>query len=90
VLHDLRALWLRRERQDEYVGTLVNAYLAEGGEAAGVRAGAAYVDVGTFDGYRAAMELLGRASPEPAGFAPPPPLSNRLFDALSPGAGAGE
>jgi len=87
VLHDLQALWLRRARQDEYVGTLVNAYLAEGGEAAGIRAGTAYVDVGTFDGYRAAMELLGRASPDPAGFAPPLPRSNGRYDAVGPGAG---
>src|SRR3546814_300376 len=39
VLRDLHRLWLERERQDEYIGTLVNAYLAAGGEAWGVRAG---------------------------------------------------
>jgi glucose-1-phosphate thymidylyltransferase len=32
--------------------------LAQGGEAAGVKAGAAYVDVGTLHGYRAALRLL--------------------------------
>lgn len=58
VLHDLNALWIARRRRDEFVGTLVNAYIAEGGEALGVKAGQAYVDVGTFDGYRAAMNLL--------------------------------
>ena len=58
VLHDLKALWLRRGRSDEYIGTLVNAWLAEGGEAVGVKAGTAYVDVGTFNGYRAAIDLL--------------------------------
>ncbi len=58
VLHELKALWLRRGRSDEYIGTLVNAWLAEGGEAIGVKAGTAYVDVGTFNGYRAAIDLL--------------------------------
>jgi glucose-1-phosphate thymidylyltransferase len=58
VLHDLHRLWLARERQDEYLGTLVNAWLERGGRASGVRAGTAYVDVGTLNGYRAALELL--------------------------------
>ena len=58
VLEELHTLWQQRRRRDEYLGTLVNAYLAQGGEAAGVRAGDSYVDVGTLDGYRAAMRLL--------------------------------
>ena len=58
VLHELHALWLERGRRDEYLGTLVNAYLAQGGEARAVRAGESYVDVGTLNGYRAALELL--------------------------------
>ncbi|HYH20590.1 MAG TPA: nucleotidyltransferase family protein [Azospirillum sp.] len=58
VFHDLHALWCRRERQDEYIGTLVNAWIAEGGEAVGVRAGTSYVDVGTVRGYRTAIRLL--------------------------------
>lgn len=57
VLHELHALWL--ERQDEYIGTLVNAWIARGGTAWGVRAGESYVDVGTLNGYREAMRLLG-------------------------------
>ncbi|HLH88595.1 MAG TPA: nucleotidyltransferase family protein [Xanthobacteraceae bacterium] len=61
VLADLHALWRARERADEYFGTLVNAWLAAGGEAIGVRAGEAYVDVGTLHGYRAAMRLLTEA-----------------------------
>ena len=52
------ALWDARDRQDEYIGTLVNAYLASGGTAVGVRAGEAYVDVGTLHGYREAIRLL--------------------------------
>jgi glucose-1-phosphate thymidylyltransferase len=60
----LRALWERRGRSDEYIGTLVNSYLAEGGTATGVRIGESYVDVGTLNGYRTAMTLLlGRPDP---------------------------
>lgn len=62
VFHALHALWQARERQDEYFGTLVNSYLAAGGRALGVRAGESYVDTGTFNGYRAAMRLLGQGA----------------------------
>ena len=58
ILHELHALWCRRSPRDEYLGTLINAWLAEGGRAVGVRAGSAYVDVGTIGGYRAALRLL--------------------------------
>ncbi|WP_225677701.1 nucleotidyltransferase family protein [Bradyrhizobium hereditatis] len=58
VFEELRQLWLARNRTDEYFGTLVNAFLAEGGKAAAVKAGQAYVDVGTLHGYRAAISLL--------------------------------
>lgn len=66
-LHDL---WCRPERRDEYFGTLVNAWLGEGGMAVGVRAGHRYVDVGTLHGYRAALHLLENesdAADHPAG-----------------------
>ncbi|HWM90182.1 MAG TPA: sugar phosphate nucleotidyltransferase [Thermoanaerobaculia bacterium] len=58
VLKDLNALWHERGESDVYVGTLVNAWLARGGEARGVKAGEAYVDVGTLHGYREAIQLL--------------------------------
>jgi len=58
TMRELHELWVRRNRQDEYIGTLVNAYLAQGGTAVGVRAGEAYVDVGTLHGYREAIRLL--------------------------------
>jgi dTDP-glucose pyrophosphorylase len=58
VFHALHALWLAREPRDEYIGTLVNAWIADGGRAIGCKAGEAYVDVGTLEGYRAAMRLL--------------------------------
>jgi glucose-1-phosphate thymidylyltransferase len=58
VFHELFQLWCERDRCDEYIGTLVNAYLARGREARGVRRGQAYVDVGTLHGYREALRLL--------------------------------
>lgn len=57
TLHELHALWKARDCRDEYVGTLVNAYLAQGGQAVGVRAGQVYVDVGTLHGYREAIKV---------------------------------
>jgi glucose-1-phosphate thymidylyltransferase len=62
LLRELRRLWLARDGADEFFGTLVNAYLAHGGEAYGVKAGSAYVDVGTLHGYRAAISLLSEAT----------------------------
>lgn len=62
VYVELHALWRERDRCDQYVGTLVNEYLARGGIARGVRAGRAYVDVGTLNGYREAVELLSGRS----------------------------
>ena len=58
TMRELYDLWCERNRGDEYIGTLVNAYLAHGGSAVGVRAGEAYVDVGTLHGYREAIRLL--------------------------------
>jgi glucose-1-phosphate thymidylyltransferase len=55
---DLHLLWHERGCRDEYFGTLVNSYLEAGGNAVGVKAGEAYVDVGTLDGYRNAVALL--------------------------------
>jgi glucose-1-phosphate thymidylyltransferase len=60
VFHDLHDLWRERGGRDAYVGTLVNEWLARGGEARGVRAGESYVDVGTLHGYRQAIQLLER------------------------------
>jgi len=58
VFHGLYELWMRPERRDEYFGTLINAWIANGGEAIGIRAGGEYVDVGTLHGYRRAIQLL--------------------------------
>jgi dTDP-glucose pyrophosphorylase len=62
VFHELRDFWCRRPAPDEYVGTLINAWLGQGGRACGLRAGTSYVDVGTLAGYRSAMQLLRPAS----------------------------
>lgn len=63
VLHELYQLWCERDRLDEYLGTLINAYLAKGGDAWGVQAGESYVDVGTLHGYREAISLLHARPP---------------------------
>ena len=60
VFHDLYRLWCKPGRRDEYLGTLVNAYLASGGRALGLQGGTAYVDVGTLHGYREAIALLSK------------------------------
>jgi len=57
-LHALHRLWRDRDGRDEYLGTLINAFIESGGDVRGVRAGRAYVDVGTPRGFRQALELL--------------------------------
>lgn len=61
VFHQLHRLWL--QRKDEYLGTLINAYLETGGKACGFRVGESYVDVGTLHGYREALRILNRRPP---------------------------
>lgn len=56
ILNELHELWI--ERRDEYLGTLINEYLARGGRAYGFKRGDSYVDVGTLNGYRRALRLL--------------------------------
>jgi glucose-1-phosphate thymidylyltransferase len=62
ILEELRQLWIKRNKTDEYFGSLVNAYLAQGGEVVGIKAGKSYVDVGTLHGYRSAIRLLSDAA----------------------------
>lgn len=69
VYHQLHELWRRPERHDEYLGTLINVWLAEGGDALGIRAGQQYVDTGTLHGYRSAIRLLeqvAESQPKPS------------------------
>ncbi len=64
VFQELFDLWQRR--RDEYIGTLVNAWLEKGGEAWGVRAGTSYLDVGAMEGYFEAMRTLAEPAHEAA------------------------
>ena len=59
-LANLHKLWLQRDRQDQYIGTLVNEYIRRGGRVAAVRRGERYVDVGTLHGYREAVKVLSK------------------------------
>lgn len=58
TLHELYDLWRERGESDEYIGTLVNAWIDRGGRAWSVGAGTSYFDVGTMDGYLEAMRVL--------------------------------
>lgn len=58
IYHALHELWLEPRRGDEYFGTLINAWMARGGTAVGVHAGREYIDAGTPEGYRSAMQSL--------------------------------
>jgi len=58
TLADLHRLWSERMRRDEYLGTLVNAYIARGGNVLAVKRGEVYVDVGTLHGYHEALRVL--------------------------------
>lgn len=58
TLRSLYELWCSREPRDEYIGTLVNEWLARGEEAWAVKAGESYYDVGTMDGYLQALSML--------------------------------
>jgi glucose-1-phosphate thymidylyltransferase len=62
----LHALWLERNREDQYIGTLVNEYIRRGHRVLGVKAGENYVDAGTPHGFRNALNIL--ASPGPHAF----------------------
>jgi dTDP-glucose pyrophosphorylase len=63
TFHALHRLWQEPGRGDEYFGTLANAWISRGGRAVGVRAGEAYVDVGTLQGYREAIRVLSARGP---------------------------
>jgi glucose-1-phosphate thymidylyltransferase len=54
----LKLLWEARHRADEYLGDLLNAFIAAGNSIQGKYAGETYMDVGTLEGYRAAQDHL--------------------------------
>lgn len=65
ALHRLKLLWEARHRHDQFLGDLLNAYIAAGNAVRGTYSGEAYVDVGTLEGYRAAQEFLRRRKSAP-------------------------
>jgi hypothetical protein len=58
AFHALKLLWQARHREDEYLGHLLNAYLAAGNLVRAVRSGEIYMDVGTMPGYQGAQDFL--------------------------------
>lgn len=76
ILRQLHALWRARDCRDQYVGTLVNEWIARGGAATCSLAGESYVDVGTLHGYREAIGLLHAGLGETK--APAPPLAANI------------
>lgn len=62
IFHQLHRLWQAPGRRDEYLGTLINTWLARGGSATAIQAGTEYIDAGTLEGYRAAVQSLREAS----------------------------
>jgi dTDP-glucose pyrophosphorylase len=58
AFHDLKLLWESRHRVDEYLGTLLNAYIEAGSSVRGHHVGETYIDVGTMEGYHRAQDFL--------------------------------
>jgi glucose-1-phosphate thymidylyltransferase len=58
AFHSLKLLWEARHREDEYLGTLLNAYIGAGNSVRGHFAGETYIDVGTMQGFHAAQDFL--------------------------------
>jgi glucose-1-phosphate thymidylyltransferase len=56
--YQLKLLWEARNRQEEYLGDLLNAFIGNGHVVRGRRCGEVYMDVGTLEGYRAAQDFL--------------------------------
>ena len=58
AFHALYQLWESRHRADEYLGDLLNAYIAAGNQVQATANGEHYMDVGTMEGYHAAQDYL--------------------------------
>lgn len=56
--HRLKLLWEARHRGDEYLGDLLNAFIAAGNTVRGRYCGEVYMDVGTMQGYHNAQDYL--------------------------------
>ena len=55
---ELHQLWEARHREDEYLGDLLNAYIAAGNQVHASPVGETYIDVGTIAGYHRAQDFL--------------------------------
>jgi glucose-1-phosphate thymidylyltransferase len=64
AFHNLKLLWESRHREDEYLGYLLNAYVAAGNIVRSTCAGETYMDVGTLDGYHQALNYLRMRKPQ--------------------------
>jgi dTDP-glucose pyrophosphorylase len=60
AFHRLRLLWESRHREDEYFGTLLNAYIDAGDSVRAHHVGETYIDAGTMEGYHRAQDFLRR------------------------------
>ena len=60
AFRELKLLWEARHRCDEYLGDLLNAFIAAGNIVRGTAAGELYMDVGTLQGWRTAQDFLAR------------------------------
>jgi dTDP-glucose pyrophosphorylase len=58
AFQELKLLWESRHCEDEYLGTLFNAYIAAGNPVRGHHVGESYIDVGTMEGYHRAHDFL--------------------------------
>jgi glucose-1-phosphate thymidylyltransferase len=58
AFHRLKLLWDSRHHGDEYLGDLLNAFIAAGNVVRGKFSGETYMDVGTLEGYRNALDYL--------------------------------
>jgi len=58
AFRSLKLLWEARHREDEYIGTLFNAYIDAGNAVRGHHVGETYIDVGTMEGFHRAQDFL--------------------------------
>jgi hypothetical protein len=58
AFYRLKLLWDSRHRSDEYLGELLNAFIAAGNVVRGTFCGETYMDVGTLEGYHNAQDYL--------------------------------
>jgi len=62
---NLKLLWEARHREDEFLGTLLNAYIDAGNTVRGHHVGETYIDVGTMEGFHRAQDFLrGQVRPQ--------------------------